>query len=203
MVENTAFPTPREHWWLFPIPIGDSRCRQKMRTIGSVSTMSSCRMRPTSQSAAILRQRPPSCAVSWNGLPWRPGTLFRATDDLPRRGRQTRGLAPTPAAATAVVCFVDDRRTVSLRTCLQWYFRFGTGHWTIKTGNIYIPSVMSPYLQRQEHLFSWACLFISVSLHAFCRITVVFECVLLQFACYYILIRFSIRWMILRTDTPS
>jgi len=64
---------------------------------------------------------------------------------------------------------------------------------------------MSSCLQRQEHLhlnsvsiqLSVFIHIISVSLHAFS--VVIIECVLLHFACYYILIRFSIYRMILKS----
>jgi len=44
---------------------------------------------------------------------------------------------------------------------------------------------------------------ISVNLHAFFLLAVVSECSLLNFACYYILLRFNICWMILRSVMPS
>jgi len=68
---------------------------------------------------------------------------------------------------------------------------------------------MPSCLQRQEHLqlgsvsiqLSVSIYIISANLHAFLLSS--YQGVLLNFACYYILIRFSICWMILRSVMPS
>jgi len=105
---------------------------------------------------------------------------------LPRRGRQTRGLAPTPAAATAVVCLVDmpavtfsfRHRTLS-ESKLVTFTSIGLRHHAYNVNNIWtVNSAECRYI----YVFIYI---ISVSLHAFIRssyrVFVIEFCVLLHF----------------------
>jgi len=135
---------------------------------------------------------------TWRDPAWRsPGS--------PRHWTAERRSWPTSSRE-------PDRRWHSPRphslfsTCLQWHFRFVRHRTFSESKPVTFTSLMScrHALQRQVHLtsvsiqLSVSIYIISANLHAFLLLSSDYRGVLLNFACYYIFIRFSICWMILR-----
>jgi len=123
-----------------------------------------------------------------------------------RRGRASHGLSHGRPLTTNFASAPRTSRKPYM-PAVTFSFRSAQDIWRVKTGNICISYVMPPCLQRQEHLhldsvsiqLSVSIHIISVSLHAFLLLSSDYRSALLNFACYCILIRFSICRMILKS----